>query len=136
MDVYLIFKREAGEAITFYESVFGVTCKDKMTFGQAPAGEQELPAQVADLIMNASLEINGTRVMFSDAPEELGPTVTFGDNVSLVLQANNEAEIDNWYAALTSDADIKLPLAPTFWAKKYAILVDKFGVNWMLNLAQ
>lgn len=84
--------------------------------------------------MHASIMIDGTQVMISDVPPEMGLELTSGNNIALVIQAKSDAEIEQLYHDLSSDGKIVAPLEATFWAKKYAIVNDKFGIQWQLNL--
>lgn len=134
LQIYLNFKTEASQAIEFYEKVFQTTVVGKMTYGEAPANtEQPLPEDVKNLIMNAALEVEGTTIMFSDVPDVLGVPLHLGNNISLVLNVDSEEKIDRFFHSLSEGGQITMPLAETFWAKKYGTLVDKFGISWMLN---
>lgn len=134
LEVYLNFKNEASEAIAFYEKVFETTCEDKMTFGEAPADpNQPTPESWQNLIMNASLTIEGTTVMFSDVPDGIGMNLEKGNNFSLVVNTDDETKIDRLFAKLSEDGKVIMPLGATFWSKKYGSLVDKYGINWMFN---
>ncbi|MEI5992726.1 hypothetical protein A5880_000248 [Enterococcus sp. 4G2_DIV0659] len=135
LEVYLNFKNEATEAIAFYERVFDVTCKDKMRFVDAPQDPNHpIPEEWNELIMNASMTIEGVPVMFSDVPDGMGMTFIEGNNVSLVINTTDEIKIDRLFASLSEGGKITMPLGETFWSKKYGMLVDKFGINWMFNL--
>ena len=134
LEIYLNFKNEATEAITFYETVFDTKCEGKMTFGEAPANpEYPTPESWKDLVMNASMKIEGTYVMFSDMPDGIGVNLEKGNNVSLVVSTDDEEKIDRLFARLSEGGKVIMPLGETFWSKKYGSLVDKYGVNWMFN---
>ncbi|WP_270492972.1 hypothetical protein [Enterococcus thailandicus] len=69
MDIYLTFTNQAKEVIHFYEEIFSVTCTDLTTFGDMPSSPDfSIPEEQKQLVLNASLMIYGTRVMFSDTP--------------------------------------------------------------------
>ncbi|WP_430601817.1 PhnB protein [Enterococcus sp. DIV0724b] len=134
LEVYLNFKTEAAEAIAFYETVFDVTCEDVMTFADAPEDpEHPTPEAWKNLIINASMTIEGVPVMFSDVPDGMGLTFIEGNNVSLVISTEDEAKIDRIFERLTEGGKVTMPLGETFWSKKYGMVIDKFGINWMLN---
>lgn len=135
MDIYLNFKDQSRAAIQFYEGVFHTTCNDLMTFGQMPQDDNfQVPDTIKNLVLNASLVINDTRVLFSDAPEEMGIALTMGNNVSLVIQTASTEETQTLFAKLSEDGTVTMPLAPTFWSPLYGMLEDKFGVHWQINL--
>ncbi|MBP2098091.1 VOC family protein [Enterococcus rivorum] len=134
LEIYLNFKNEATEAITFYETVFNTKCEAMMTFGEAPANpEYPTPESWNNLVMNASMNIEGTYVMFSDMPDGMGVNLEKGNNVSLVVSTDDEEKIDRLFARLSEGGKVIMPLGETFWSKKYGSLVDKYGINWMFN---
>ncbi|WYJ99812.1 PhnB protein [Enterococcus sp. 7F3_DIV0205] len=134
LEVYLNFKDEAADAITFYESVFDVKSEGVMTFADAPQDpENPTPDAWKYLIINATMTIEGVPVMFSDVPDGMGLTLIEGNNVSLVINTEDEAKIDRIFSRLAEGGKVTMPLGETFWSKKYGMVVDKFGINWMLN---
>ncbi|ALS00418.1 glyoxalase [Enterococcus silesiacus] len=134
LEVYLNFKNEAATAIAFYETVFEVKNDGIMTFADAPEDpEHPTPEAWKDLIINASMTIEGVPVMFSDVPDGMGLTFIEGNNVSLVISTEDEAKIDRIFNRLAEEGKVTMPLGETFWSKKYGMVVDKFGINWMLN---
>lgn len=134
LEVYLNFKNEAADAIAFYETVFDVTCEGAMTFADAPEDpEHPTPEAWKDLIINASMTIEGVPIMFSDVPDGMGLTFIQGNNVSLVVSTEDEVKIDRIFNRLAEGGKVTRPLGETFWSKKYGMVVDKFGINWMLN---
>ncbi|MGM0217375.1 VOC family protein [Enterococcus sp. AZ126] len=134
LEVYLNFKNQAADAIAFYETIFDVKSEGVMTFADAPeVPEHPTPESWKDLIINASMTIEGVPVMFSDMPDGMGVTFVEGNNVSLVVSTDDEAKIDRIFNRLAEGGKVTMPLAETFWTKKYGMLVDKFGIHWMLN---
>lgn len=134
LEVSLNLKNEAAAAIAFYESVFEVKNEGIMTFADAPKDpEHPTPEAWKDLLINASMTIEGVPVIFSDVPDGMGLTFTQGNNVSLVISTEDEAKIDRIFNRLAEEGKVTMPLGETFWSKKYGMVVDKFGINWMLN---
>ncbi|MBO0439390.1 VOC family protein [Candidatus Enterococcus ikei] len=134
LEVYLNFKNQSADAIAFYETVFDVKSEGIMTFADAPEDpEHPTPEAWKDLIINASMTIEGVPVMFSDVPDGMGLTLTEGNNISLVISTGDEAKIDRFFARLAEGGKVTMPLGKTFWSKKYGMVIDKFGINWMLN---
>ncbi|EOL44160.1 hypothetical protein I580_01107 [Enterococcus caccae ATCC BAA-1240] len=137
LEVYLNFKNEAADAIAFYETVFDVKNEGIMTFADAPEDpEHPTPEAWKDLIINASMTIEGVPVMISDVPDGMGLTLIEGNNVSLVISTDDEVKIDRIFNRLAEGGKISMPLGETFWSKKYGMVVDKFGINWMLNYSE
>jgi PhnB protein len=137
MDVYLNFNTEARAAIQFYEEVFNVQSHDIMTYAQMPDMEdQPLYHEMKHLIVNASLPIYGTTVMFSDVPEGLMEPVVVGTNITLVIQTTTAAETHALFDKLAAGGKVGTPLEKVFWADLYGALTDKFGIGWQINLTK
>lgn len=59
-----------------------------------------------------------------------------GNNISLSLNPKDEAEARRWYDALREGGEVTMELSPTFWAKLFAMVRDRFGINWMISYGQ
>ena len=130
--VYLNFNGNCREAVEFYAEVFNTEAPKIMTFGDAPADPSfPLTEDVKKLVMNASLNINGSIVMFSDTPPFM--PFTAGNNISLVLTINNVDEIKSRFNKLKEGGTVSMELQETFWSKCYGFVIDKFGVGWQLS---
>ena len=85
-----------------------------------------------DLLLNASLSIDGIRLQISDN----GPDFPYvaGTNMTACLQLDSAQEAKELYEKLTVDAkNIGLELQETPWSPAYANFTDKFGMNWQIN---
>lgn len=135
LQVYINFRGNCKEALSFYKDVFGSEEPQIMTFGQAPANpEYKTPDEAKELVMHATIDIKGNIVMCSDTPPWM--PFTLGDNISLMLGFSDESELKNVYEKLSQGANVKMPLQKTFWSDAYANLTDKFGVGWQLSLVK
>jgi PhnB protein len=131
--IYLHFNGNCREAFDYYSRALNGKIEFIQTFGEAPSDGQDMSA-FKDQIMHVSMDVEGAKIMGSDAP---GPyAVTVGSNFSIALNPNSEAEAERQFNALAEGGQIKMPLAETFWAKKFGMLTDKFGVNWMVSYAE
>ncbi|MGX7418394.1 VOC family protein [Carnobacterium gallinarum] len=135
LGVYLSYKKQARDAIKFYEQVFQTTCTDLMAYGDMPPSPEvpEMDAETKQLVMNASLEISGNKVMFSDVPDFM--EFTQGSNITLVIDTTNEEELTAQFNAISEGGTIVMPLEKTFWSEKYGQVTDKFGIGWQFNLS-
>ncbi|MBC2309911.1 VOC family protein [Listeria booriae] len=136
LGVYINLKTEAREAIAFYGEIFGLTCEDLMTYGSIDHGD-EFPMDDAtkELVMNASIQIEGQTVMFSDTPAFMSELVR-GNNVTLVLETTDGDKLTRYFDALSDGATKIMPLQQTFWSEKFGQLTDKYGVGWSFNLTK
>lgn len=133
---YLNFSGTCEEAFNFYKTVFGGELMDLTRFSEMPS-EEPLPPAIANQVMHVSLSVKGnSMLMGSDAPEGFAPAFRAGNNVHLSLDAADEAEAKRWYDALREGGEVAMELAPTFWAKLFAMVRDKFGVHWMISFGE
>jgi len=86
-----------------------------------------------DKIMHCSLKIGDSVIMACDNVfEDKNPT-TVGNNITLAIGTNSIAEADKAFDQLSDEATIIMPMQETFWAQRFGMLTDKFGINWMFN---
>ena len=133
---YLNFPGTCEEAFNFYRTVFGAELSYIGRFKEMPA-EYTVPAEHAEKVMHATLMLNGQPfLMGSDALEGFGPPFNAGNNVHLSLDPSNEAEAKKWYDALREGGTVAMELTPTFWAKLFAMVRDRYGIHWMISYGQ
>ena len=131
---YLNFPGTAREAFQFYETVFGTKIAMVQTFGQA-SFMPNVPEAAKDKVMHVQLPITETvHLMGSDVVEGLSPPVIFGNNFHVSVVANDKAEADRAFAALSESGAVHMPLANAPWGPYFGMCVDRFGINWMVSL--
>lgn len=128
---YLFFGGRCEEALDFYRGALGAEIQMMMRFNESPEPNPELPECFHDKVMHASLRIGDTLLMASDGRCE-GQAAFEGFSVSLTL--GDEQEADRIFSALSAGGLITMPLEKTFWAPKFGMLQDKFGVGWMISV--
>ena len=127
---YLMFNGRCEEALNFYKKALGAEVGILMRFKDSPEPPPPGCAPADDSkIMHASFQVNGTTVMASDGMAQDGPKF---EGFSLSVNARNEAEADRMFAALSDGGQVQMSLAKTFFAKRFGMLADKFGVSWMV----
>ncbi|MFD4638893.1 VOC family protein [Lentzea sp. NPDC058436] len=127
LNPYISFDGQAREAMEFYQSVFGGELKMN-TFGEF--GMQDTPQ--ADQIMHAQLETDaGYTIMASDTPP--GMEYRSGSSITVSLSGDEEV-LRQYFNALAEGGKVGTPLEKQMWGDEYGDVVDKFGVNWMVNL--
>lgn len=130
LNPYLGFKGNAREAMEFYKNVFGgkleMSTFKEMNLSQNPNDD--------DKIMHSMLQAdNGMTFMASDTPE--GMAYSVGTNVSISLSGDNEAELKEYFEKLSAGGTVTMPLDKAPWGDTFGMLTDKFGVQWMVNIA-
>jgi PhnB protein len=137
VNTYLIFNGNCEEAFQFYKSVFGGEFQYIGKYKDAPPedGDQDLSEEDSNRIMHVSLPIGSTVLMGSDSHPKFGD-VAVGDNFSISIGAESIEEADKIFSGLTAGGRIDMPMQKTFWSSYFGMLKDKFGVNWMIDLAE
>ena len=128
---YLFFRGRCEEAIDYYKKALGAEVGMMMRFKDNPdkPDRDKVPAALDNRIMHANLSIAGAEIMMSDGMKS-GP-LDF-QCMSLSLAVPSEAEADRLYNALAKDGTVQMPIGPTFFAKRFGSVADKFGVSWMI----
>lgn len=129
---YLNFTGNCEQAFNFYKSVFGGQFQTLMRFKEVPS-QDHVPASEGDKLMHVALPIGqGTLLMGSDRIEAMGAG-TRGDNFAISIQTDSEAEATRIFDGLAADGQVTMPLQETFWGARFGMLIDKFGIQWMVN---
>lgn len=130
LNPYLSFRDNARQAMEFYKTVFGGKLTMN-TFGEFHASQD--PSE-ANKIMHAMLEAeNGITFMAADTPN--GMEFRTGTQISMSLSGNNEAELTSYFEKLSSGGMVTVPLEKAPWGDTFGMLTDKFGIDWMVNIA-
>ena len=129
---YLNFAGNTEEAFKFYQSVFGGEL-NLMRFSDTPEAGN-MPPTVKDKVMHASLPIgNNNYLMATDACEEMGFSLTQGNNYYVCISPDSREEADKLFNGLAEGGKVNMPLQDMFWGAYYGDLTDKFGIKWMVN---
>ncbi|WP_306117984.1 MULTISPECIES: VOC family protein [unclassified Roseitalea] len=130
--IYLFFKGDCLEAMTHYAEALGGEIMGVFRNADAPDAESRMPGG-DDLVMNMSMRIDGATIMASDAPEAM---YSKPQGFRVQIAPRSRAEFDRIHHALGSDAQrVEMPAGETFWAERFAMFTDRFGIPWMLNFA-
>jgi len=132
---YLFFDGRCEEAIAFYRQAIGAEVVMLMRYADGPEGSAQCPDGTeppADKVMHACLQVGSTQVLVSDGfsgghPEFKG--------FSLALSADDDTAAKRLFDALAAGGQVQQPLMPTFFASSFGMLIDRFGVSWMVLVA-
>ena len=137
VNVYLNYDGNCEEAFNFYKSVFGGEFGYVGRFKDMPPSEdgaKAIPEEEGNRIMHISLPISKeTALMGSDTGGEWASSYKQGNNFSVSINADSKEEADRLFNGLSQGGHVAMPLADTFWGSYFGMLVDKFGVNWMMS---
>lgn len=140
VSTYLNFPGTTEAAFEFYRSVFGTQFDSHgiMRMGDVPAmpGQPSLSDTERNLVMHVCLPIlGGHLLMGTDCVESSGQKFIPGNNVSINLQPDTRVEADALFARLSAGGKVDMPMQDMFWGDYFGAVVDRFGVQWMINCA-
>jgi PhnB protein len=128
---YLTFGGNCQEAFKYYERVLGGKIIAMVTHADMPAEAQAQAApEWKNLIMHARLVVGNNVLMGSDAPPD---PFEKPQGISVAIQVDDPKEADRIFAALADNGTVRMPIQQTFWAIRFGMLTDKFGIPWMVN---
>ncbi|RYF63713.1 MAG: VOC family protein [Cytophagaceae bacterium] len=123
------FNGNCREAMTFYQECLGGELT-LLPVGESPMAEQ-LPAQMGQHIMHASLKKDGLQLLASDMC--VGDGEAIGHSISLFIDCCSDLEIRDLFGKLVAHGQVIHPLEDTFWGAVFGDLTDQFGFHWCLN---
>lgn len=126
LEIYLNYPGNCKQAFEFYQQHLGGKITMIMTHRENPE-TSNVPDDWKDAVLNASMEIGGTVVMGADIPHAEPMRSAY-----LTLRLNSAEEAENIYKILSTGGQIFMKMEETFFAKRFAMLRDKFGTSWML----
>jgi len=128
---YLFFNGNCEEALRFYEKLFGGKIESMIPHEGSPAACQ-VPPEWQKKILHARMTIGNTVLMASDAPPgRFHKQQGFSINIGL----NDVAQAERIFNTLAKDAvAVTMPFGETFWAQRFGMLTDRFGIPWMINV--
>jgi PhnB protein len=132
IEPYLFFGGNCEPALRFYEQALAGKVVDLHRYASSPMDNADLPASWKDKVMHATFESEGARFMASDAmPGQATPTHTgFAMSINIPKDKARAAQV---FDALAAGGQVTMPFSPTFWGAHFGMLMDKYGVPWMVN---
>ncbi|MFI9503228.1 VOC family protein [Nocardia sp. NPDC052566] len=128
LNPYISFQDTARAALEFYREVLGGTLV-LSTFGEF--GDKDAPG--ADLVMHGMLETAaGFTLMAADTPP--GMEYRPGSSISVSLSGDDAKELRVYWEGLATGGTVTVPLEKQMWGDEFGMLVDKFGIGWMVNI--
>ncbi|MBW4445239.1 MAG: VOC family protein [Plectolyngbya sp. WJT66-NPBG17] len=129
LNPYLMFNGNCEAAFKFYERCFDGKIVTMMTHKEAPSAEQ-VPTEWQGKIMHVCLDLGDQLLMGSDCPPGYFEAP---QGFSVQLSIDKPAEAERIFHALAENGNVKMPIEQTFWAFRFGMLVDQFGIPWMVN---
>lgn len=129
LNPYLHFNGQCEAAFQFYEQCLGGKIVAIHRFEGSPMAGH-VPSDWGNKIMHVSLQMDGQLLMGSDAT---GEHYQKPQGFSVSLGFKNAAEGEGTFKALAENGTVHMPFQKTFWSGGFGMLVDRFGIPWMIN---
>jgi PhnB protein len=137
---YLFFEGRCAQALEFYRQALGAEVLMLMHYKDAPppppGADSNCPPGATpppDAVMHAALRIGESTIMASDGMTSGKPN--FG-GFSLSIAARDNAHAAQLFDALAAGGQVGQPLQETFFAERFGMVTDRFGVGWMVLSGQ
>ncbi|MGH9743827.1 MAG: VOC family protein [Candidatus Acidiferrum sp.] len=133
LNSYLLFNGQCEEAFKFYERCLGGKVEAIHRYEGSPMAHH-VPAEWGNKVMHATLNLGGGMVLMGSDPPPGRYQAPQGFSVSLGVKQIGEAE--RIFGELAQDGEVTMPIQKTFWSDRFGMLVDRFGIPWMVNCEQ
>jgi len=131
-NTYLYFNGDCEAAFRFYEKTLGGTIEALILHEGTPAAEQ-VPPEWRKKVLHARMTVGGQALMASDTPPG---RYSKPQGFSVSINVQDPAEAERVFKAFAEGGNVTMPLAQTFWAKRFGMVVDRFSIPWMVNCEQ
>ena len=105
-------------------------------FGDIPAeaGHPPVAPEIKKMILHVELPITGNHILMgTDAPKEMGFTLTKGNNMHICIEPETREEADRIFNELSVGGNVTMPMADMFFGSYFGEFSDQYGINWMIN---
>ena len=127
--LYLAFDGTCEAAFRYYEQHLGGGVGTLFRFADSPM-EKDVPPDWGDKVMHGSIVIGGMEIAGADAaPPSYERPVGF----HILLGVGDVADAERVFQALADGGQVSMPLQETFWAVRFGVVTDRFGVPWSIN---
>lgn len=135
---YLNFDGKTEEAFLFYRKVFKseFVGKGLQRFEDLPENTEHPPLaeEIKKMVLHVELPITGNHILMgTDAPKEMGFTLTSGNNMHMCIEPESREEADRLFKELSEGGNVTMPLEDMFFGAYFGEFSDKYGMNWMIN---
>ena len=125
----LTFNGQCKAAFKFYEQCLGGKIQTMMTWGESPMADN-MPTELRDKIIHVSLIVGESALLGSDSPSDRYEEPR---GFSVAIQIDDIADAERTFRSLAENGQVTMPLEKTFWAERFGMVVDRFGIPWMVN---
>jgi len=129
LNPYLVFNGNCEEAFQTYSKILGGQIEGIFKWGGTPI-ESSVSPDWKNKVMHASVRIGNDVLMGVDEPQERYQQPR---GISISIHVTEIAEAERIFKALADNGNVHMALQETFWAQRFGVLTDRFGIPWMIN---
>jgi len=130
LNAYLSFDGTCEAAFEHYKSVLGGEVTSRMYWRDAPkTGEFTLPPDWEGKVMHTHLQVGDACFMGADSPPGSWRAPA---GISVLISVPEAAEADRIFNGLADGGSVTMPIGQTFFAQRFGMLIDQFGIPWMV----
>ena len=126
---YLSFNGQCEEAFRFYEKTLGGKIQEFFRYEGSPMAK-DAPPEFGKKIMHVTMIVDNDILSGADAPPQYFSKT---EGMSVTIALSDTAEGERIFNALADGGTVKMKFAPTFWAKGFGMVIDRWGTPWMIN---
>ena len=130
----LNFYGRTEEAVEFYRRAIGAEILFMMRFRDCPDRSLMRPG-MEEKIFHATFRIGSTEIMASDCGCERPPAKSTFAGFTFALRVETPEKAERFFAALSDGGQVQIPLLKNFFAERYGIVIDRFGISWKIMVA-
>jgi PhnB protein len=133
MDVQttLNFYGRTEEAVKFYAKTIDADILYLKRFRECPDPSQAKPG-LEEKIFHATFRIGSTVMMASDCGCEKSPAGATFAGFAFAIRVETPEKAERFFTALSEGGQVLIPLTKTFFAERYGIIIDRFGISWKI----
>ena len=132
VSVHLTFNGNCQEAMEFYCKLMNGEILSMTTFGETPAGPG-VPDDWQGKVVHGTMSLGDIAVATADIPPERYQSP---QGINMFIEIENPDEASRVFARLAEGGEVQMPIQETFWAKRFGVVVDRFGIPWEVNCSQ
>jgi PhnB protein len=127
--ITLHFNGQCEAAFKFYEQCFDGKIQFTLTWGASPMADQA-PPEWGGKLLHARITIGDIDVIGGDVlPAHYQPPKGF----SILLSLDEPERADRIFRMLSENGTVQMAMQETFWARRYGMVTDHFGIPWEIN---
>jgi len=129
---YLFFNGQCEEALNFYARALNGKVTALMRYEGSPMDNDKMPPGWGHKVMHANFQAEGAEFMASDGMPGMPAPIYGGFSMSVYVPKDTE-RARQVFDALAQGGKVTMPFAPPFWGGHFGMLIDQFGVPWMVS---